>query len=62
MFQKDFPFGGKLYFFGAADKKSLVQLFFQNFDRLADCRLGDKELLGCFLKAERYCHMLKDFV
>ena len=30
---------------GAADKKGLVQLFFQNLNRLTDSRLGNKSCL-----------------
>ena len=33
--EEDFPFGGQLHPFGAADKEGDAQLFFQNFDGLA---------------------------
>ena len=39
MLQQKFSFRGKEDFFCAADKKCVIQLFFQCFDRLTDCRL-----------------------
>ena len=48
MAQQDLTFRGELDSFGTPDEKGLIQLFFQSFDRLAHCRLGDKELLGSF--------------
>ena len=51
MLKQDFALRGELDALGAADKKGLVQLFFQNLDGLADSGLGDKKLFGCFRKA-----------
>ena len=49
--EQDLAFRGKLYFFCAADEKSLVQFLLQYLDRLADRRLGDEKLLGCLGEA-----------
>ena len=53
---------GELYFFGAPDKKSLVEPLFQGFDRLADGRLGDKKLFTGLGKGKRTCNIVKNLV
>ena len=44
MLQKKFSFRCEENIFGAADKESEAELFFQGLDRLAHRRLRDKKL------------------
>ena len=46
MAQENLALRRQLHLFRTADKEVLVQLFFQYLDGLADCGLGDKQLLG----------------
>ncbi len=51
MAQEDLPLRRELHLFRAADKERLIQLLLQDLDGLADCGLGDEELLGGFREA-----------
>ena len=57
-----FTLGSELYFFCAPDKESLIEFPLQGLDRLADGRLRDEKLLGCFREIQRGSNVVKNLV
>ena len=57
--QEGFSLLGQLDGTGGALEQLYIQFLFQGLDLLADCRMGDMELLGCLAEVEILCHSQK---